>query len=109
MANLEIYNFDHVVCFSLFAPLSITSQVKQLISSISGSNYLPCQRLPPLCQKIEEEEKRDDLPNDFWSFFYSIFSIPRVVKSVHFANEESPHIGFGLIPFLFLFGCFGRR
>lgn len=74
MANLEIYNFDHVVCFSLFAPLSITSQVKQLISSISGSNYLPCQRLPPLCQKIEEEKNATTCRMIFGVSFIQYFS-----------------------------------
>lgn len=60
MANLEIYNFDHVVNFPILEPLSITFLLKQLLNIIVGSTTRPCQRFAPICKKKKSIE---DLPN----------------------------------------------
>ena len=56
MAKLEIYNFDHVVG-RRWSSLSITLQSKQLICSIAGSVYLPCQRSHPFGQRNRDKKR----------------------------------------------------
>lgn len=106
MANLEIYNFDHVVTFPILESLSITFLAKQLVNIIVGSTYSPCQRFAPICRK-KKRERIEDLPNaKLLSFDFCLLTI---TNGTHFEHEKFSNIWFDFASFSFSIGFSGSR
>lgn len=109
MANLEIYNFDHVVSFPIFEPLSITFLAKQLVNSIAGSTYLRCQRFHPFWKSLLKKERIEDLdlPNAKLCLLY--FYLLASANGTNFAHKKFSRIWFDFASFPFPIGFPGSR